>query len=71
MHTLTVPMPTLNTDNAPYFKGTRVDDLLDTLKNHADNAHIPYASLPAYVPRYCSDGIHQLIRQHAVWTGSD
>jgi hypothetical protein len=71
MHTLTVPMPTPNTDNAPYFKGTCVDDFLDALENHADNTHIPYASLPTYVPRYCSDSIRQLIRQHAVWMGSD
>ena len=71
LHSLAVPMPTPNTDNAPYFRGTRVEDFLDALENHADNARLPYTALPTYVPRYCSDSIRQLIRRHAVWTGND
>jgi hypothetical protein len=64
-------MPTPNTDNAPYFRGSRVDDFLDALETHADNAKIPHSSLPAYVPRYCSDSIRQMIRRHSVWSGGD
>ena len=71
LHSLAVPMPTPNTDNAPYFRGVRVEDFLDSLENHADNARLSYTALPTYVPRYCSDNIRQLIRRHAVWTGSD
>ena len=58
LHSLAVPMPMPGTDNAPYFKGTRVEDFLDSLKNHADNAQLSHTYLPAYVPHYCSDKIH-------------
>jgi hypothetical protein len=71
LHSLAVPMPTPGTDNAPYFKGTRVEDFLDSLENHADNARLSHTYLPAYVPRYCSDKIRQMIRRHAVWSGTD
>jgi hypothetical protein len=64
-------MPTPNTDNAPYFRGTHVKDFLNALENHADNAQLSYKALPGYVPRYCNDSIRQLIRRHAVWAGSD
>jgi hypothetical protein len=71
LHSLAVPMPTPGTDNTPYFKGTRVEDFLDALENHADNARLSHTYLPAYVPRYCSDKIRQMIRRHAVWSGTD
>jgi hypothetical protein len=64
-------MPTPNTDSAPYFKGTQVEDFLDALEAHADNARLTHSSLPPYVPRYCSDKIRTLIKRHNVWVGND
>ena len=36
--TIGVPMPTPGTSTAPYFKGKRVEDFLDSLEQHADSA---------------------------------
>ena len=38
LYSLTVPMLMPATDNALYFKETHVEDFLDSLENHADNA---------------------------------
>jgi Protein of unknown function (DUF668) len=64
-----MPMP--GTKHAPFFKGRRVEDFLDVLEEHADNARLPHSALPKWVPRYCSDRIRQPICRHTVWTGSD
>jgi len=51
-HILT-PMLTPGSPNAPYFKGERVNNFLDSLEVHADSAQIAHNDLPAYVLRYC------------------
>lgn len=70
-HSLLVPMPTPGTKHAPCFKGRRVEDFLDALENHADNAQLPHSALLKWVPRYCSDRVRQLSRRHAVWAGDN
>ncbi|KAF8231480.1 hypothetical protein L208DRAFT_1276882 [Tricholoma matsutake] len=71
LYSLAVPMPTPCTDNMPYFKGTHIEDFLDALENHADNARLSHTYLPTYIPCYCSDKIRQMIRRHAIWSGTD
>jgi len=51
--TLSIPMPTPGTPNAPLFKGKCVNDFLDSLEQHTDSAKIPHNRLPSYVLRYC------------------
>lgn len=64
-------MPTPGTKQAPCFKGRRVQDFLDDLETHADNARLPYTSLSAFIPRYCCDKVWRLIRRSSVWTKND
>jgi len=59
--TLSIPMPTPGTPNAPLFKGKHVNDFLDSLEQHADSAKIPHNHLPSYVLRYCHTKVCKVI----------
>jgi hypothetical protein len=69
--TLGVPMPTPGTPTAPYFKGKRVEDFLDSLEQHADSARVAHTQLPGYVLRYCHTKVRIVIEGSAVWAGDD
>ncbi|KIJ94200.1 hypothetical protein K443DRAFT_110824, partial [Laccaria amethystina LaAM-08-1] len=69
--TLSVPMPTPGTANAPLFKGKRVNDFLDSLEQHADSAKIPHNHLPSYVLRYCHTKVCKVISGSAHFSADD
>ena len=69
--TLGVPMPTPGTAGAPKFKGKRVSDFLDSLKQHADSARVPHSQLPGYVLRYCHPKVRMVISASKLLTGDD
>lgn len=66
-----VPMPTPNTPNAPFFKGSRVSDFIDSLEQHADHANLSYALLPSYVLRYCHRKVRSVLEGSGVWSTPD
>ncbi|KAF8055958.1 hypothetical protein FPV67DRAFT_1678906 [Lyophyllum atratum] len=68
---INTPMPTPRTPSAPYFKGRRVQDFLDTLEAYADNAGVEHSLLPGYVLRYCHERVRQVLEQSAVFSGND
>ena len=49
---LNIPMPTPGTSQAPYFKGKRVTDFLESLEVHVSAAQIAFDQLPKYILRY-------------------
>jgi hypothetical protein len=65
------PMPTPGSPNAPYFKGERVNDFLDSLEVHADAADVAHNDLPAYVLRYCHRQVRYVIDSAAHWNQHD
>lgn len=69
--TLSVPMPTPGTSSAPLFKGKRVEDFLDSLEQHADNARIDHNHLPPYILRYCHTKVCKVISGSALLSGDD
>ena len=69
--TLGIPMPTPGTPTAPYFKGRRVEDFLDSLEQHADSARVPHSQLPGYVLRYCHMKVRVVIEGSKFWVGDD
>lgn len=69
--TLSIPMPTPGTPNAPLFKGKRVNDFLDSLEQHADSAKIPHNHLPSYVLRYCHTKVCKVISGSSHFSADD
>ena len=69
--TIGIPMPTPGTPTAPYFKGKRVEDFLDSLEQHADSARVPHVQLPGYVLRYCHMKVRIVIEGASVWNGDN
>ncbi|KAF8334457.1 hypothetical protein F5887DRAFT_892671, partial [Amanita rubescens] len=64
-------MPTPGTSQAPYFKGKRVSDFLESLEAHALAAQIPLDQLPTYVLRYCDSKVKRVIETNAEFSGKD
>ena len=64
--TLSVPMLTPGTANAPLFKGKCMNDFLDPLEQHADSVKIPHNHLPSYVLRYCHTKVCKVISGSAL-----
>jgi hypothetical protein len=69
--TLSTPMPTPGSPNAPYFKGDRVTDFLDSLEAHGKAAYIPNDELPSYVLRYVHRKVRNIIESAPHWTTQD
>ncbi|GLB40078.1 hypothetical protein LshimejAT787_0705880 [Lyophyllum shimeji] len=65
------PMPTAGTPNAPFFKGKGIQDFLDSLEQHADQARINHDRLPQYILRYCHPRVRKVIEGEPLWAGSD
>lgn len=68
---LNIPMPTPGTSQAPYFKGKRVSDFLESLEAHALAAQIPLDQLPTYVLRYCDSKVKRVIETNDEFSGTD
>ena len=66
-----LPMPTPGSPTAPFVKGRRVTDFLDSLEAHATVANIPLNDLPAYVLRYCHRRVCNIIDLSTHWTQHD
>jgi len=59
------------TSATPLFKGKCVNDFLDSLEQHADNAWIPHNQLPAYIFRYCHTKVCKIINRSTLLSGDD
>lgn len=68
---LNIPMPTPGTSQAPFFKGKRVTDFLESLEAHALAAQIPLDQLPTYVLRYCDSKVKRVIETNNEFSGND
>ena len=64
-------MPTPGSPNAPYFKGERVTDFLDSLEAHGKAANVPLNDLPGYVLRYVHRKVRHIIESAPCWTTQD
>ena len=68
---LNIPMPTPGTSQAPFFKGKRVSDFLESLEAHALAAQISLDQLPTYVLRYCDSKVKRVIETNDEFSGTD
>lgn len=66
-----VPMPNSNSRVAPFFKGRRVSDFLDSLELAGDAAGLARSALPPLVLRYCSTKVRQVLKNAPALNATD
>src|ERR1700759_4126213 len=66
-----IPMPTPGTGKAPYFKGKRVTDFLDSLEVHASAAQVAFSFLLSHILRYCHSSVRKVVENDTCISGVD